>query len=69
MCLPTAVIRRDVLSDWVAVITWPVCLACFLEGDEGFGKSISLEFVVRPSNSKTLVEALEQLVVGMGTAR
>lgn len=57
MCPPTAVRRRDVLSDWVAV------------GDEGFGKSISLGFAVRPSNSKTLVEALEQLVVGMGSAR
>lgn len=69
MCLPTAVRRQDVRSDWVAVITWTVCVACFLEGDEGFGKSISLGFAVWPSNSKTLMEALEQLVVGMGTAR
>lgn len=69
MCPPTAVRRQDVCSDWVAVIAWTVCLACFLEGDEGFGKSISLGFAVRPSNSKTLVEALEQLVVGMGSAR
>lgn len=44
--LLSTVKKKGVLSDWAAAIPWAVCLTCFLEGDAGLGKCISLELAV-----------------------
>ena len=52
VCLPS--------NSWVAEISQAICVFCFLEGDGGFGKWISLELVVRGRGTVRPLQAFDR---------